>query len=71
MSLIKKPKKEVFVPLTVKLEQGLSDKLKRYAEFLECTQAHIVAGSIAHAMKADKEFERHQSEAPQRKAAAK
>jgi len=63
MSLIKKPKKEVFVVLSVKLEKGLSDKLKRYADFLECSQAHIVSGAIAHVIKTDKEFERGSSTA--------
>jgi len=56
MSLIKKEKKLEFTQLNVKLETGVADKLKRYAEFLESTQAHVVSEAIHYIVDRDKDF---------------
>lgn len=56
MSLIKKEKKLEFTQLNVKLETGVAGKLKRYAEFLESTQAHVVSEAIHYIVDRDKEF---------------
>lgn len=56
MPLIDKEVKETSIALTVRIETSLAERLKEYSEYLESSQAHVVAESIKYVMDRDKEF---------------
>jgi len=57
MSLLKKEKKVELVQLNVRLDSEAADKLKRYAEFLESTQAYVMSQAIHYIVDRDREFQ--------------
>ena len=56
MPLIQKQKREVKRPITIKLEQGLAERLTCYARFLESSRDHVIAGIVQYVMDRDRDF---------------
>ena len=56
MSLIKKQKKEVLIPLTVRIEEGLLGQLTEYAKYMESSKDYVIAEAIRYIVSRDKEF---------------
>jgi predicted DNA-binding protein len=56
MPIIKRRPKELLRPITFRLPESLTERLMRYADFVNVPQAEIVAEAIAYAMDSDKEF---------------
>ena len=59
MPLIQKQKREVKRPITIKLEDGLADRLNSYVQFLESSRDYVVATILRYVMDRDKEFVAH------------
>lgn len=56
MPLIARQKREVKRPITIKLEQGLAERLNLYARFLESSRDHVVGSIVQYVMDRDKDF---------------
>lgn len=59
MPLIPRQKREVKRPITIKLEQGLAERLNSYARFLESSRDHVVASIVQYVMDRDRDFAAH------------
>jgi len=66
MPIIKRQNKDTFTVMNIRLETGLSDKLKDYAKFLETTPSDIVSQALGYAIKRDKEFGKTKATDPAR-----
>lgn len=56
MSLIKKQKNLVLKRLSIRIEEGLFDRLTGYAEYLESSKDHVIAEAIRYIIDRDKDF---------------
>ncbi len=56
MPLIEREKRPQLVPLRIKLESNLLDKLKTYAEFMDSSVDYVIAASLELIISKDKEF---------------
>ena len=56
MSLIKKQKNLVLKRLSIRIEEGLFDRLTGYAEYLESSKDHVIAEAIRYIIDRDKNF---------------
>ena len=63
MPLIKKQKKEVLKPLTIRIEEGLLNRVTEYASYLDSSREYMIGEAIRYILDRDKEFsERTQQE---------
>ena len=56
MPLIPKQKREVKRPITIKLEQGVAERLNCYAQFLESSRDFVIGSIVQYVMDRDKDF---------------
>ena len=56
MPLIEREKRPELVPVRIKLESNLLDKLKAYAEFMDSSVDYVIAASLELIISKDKEF---------------
>ena len=56
MPLIKKQKKEVLKPVTIRIEEGLLNRLTEYAAYLDSSREYVIGEAIRYVVDRDKEF---------------
>jgi hypothetical protein len=56
MSLIRKEKKEVLKRLSVRIEEGLLNRLTQYASHLDSSKDYVIAEAVRYIIDRDKDF---------------
>jgi predicted DNA-binding protein len=56
MSLIKKQKKQVLKPFTVRLDEELAERLTAYSRFINSDKDYIISEALKYIIDRDKEF---------------
>ena len=56
MPLIKKQKKEVLKPVTIRIEEALLNRLTQYAAYLDSSREYVISEAIRYVVDRDKDF---------------